>query len=148
MKRPRRRSASLRPALAFIAGGEKMSAMRKAILTATLTAALAAPALAATYPVSGKWGQSASSTKGAIECHGRRVISFNGNRRTDSTGGVRAFRNRSVTADGPSQYRIVDEFSNAQMSDARTTYTMRVIDDDNIVLQLQPGGTVRLQRCK
>jgi hypothetical protein len=122
--------------------------MRKAILTAILTAALAAPALAATYPVSGKWGQSASSTKGAIECHGRRVISFNGNQRTDSTGGVRAFRNRSVTADGPSQYRIVDEFSNGQISDAHTSYTIHVVDNDHITLQLEQGGTLTLQRCK
>ncbi len=122
--------------------------MQKATLTAMLTAALAAPALAATYPVSGKWGQSASSTKGAIECHGRRVISFNGNQRTDSTGGVRAFRNRSVTADGPSQYRVVDEFSNGQISDGHTTYTLRQIDDDRITLQLEQGGTLTLQRCK
>ncbi len=121
--------------------------MRTVILSALLTTALAAQASAATYPVSGKWGQSASSTKGAIECHGRRVMSFNGNQRTDSTGGVRAFRNRSVTADGPSQYRIVDEFSNGQISDGHTSYTLRQVDADHIVVQ-SSQGTVTMQRCK
>jgi hypothetical protein len=122
-------------------------------ITATLfacligTAALTAPAMAASYPVSGKWGQSASSTKGPIECHGRRVMSFNGNQRTDSTGGVRAYRNRSVTADGPSQYRIVDVFTNGLISDARTSYTLRQVDADHIVMR-SPQGTVTLQRCK
>jgi hypothetical protein len=114
-------------------------------LTALICAA--APAMAATYPVSGKWGQSASSAKGAIECHGRRVITFNGDQRTDTTGGVRAFRNRSVTPDGPSQYRIVDEFSDGLINDAHTSYTLRQVDADHIVLQSQ-DGTVTLQRCK
>jgi hypothetical protein len=122
--------------------------MRKTILSAMLMTALAVPALAGSYPVSGQWGQSASSTKGTIECHGRRVISFNGDQRTDSQGGVRAFRNRSVTADGPSQYRVVDAFTTGQISDAHTTYTLRLIDDDHIELQLEQGGTLTLQRCK
>jgi hypothetical protein len=121
--------------------------MRTAILTAMLTAALAAPVTAATYPVSGQWGQSASSAKGAIECHGRRVIAFNGDQRTDSAGSIRAFRNRSVTADGPSQYRVVDEFTNGQISDGHTSYTLRQVDADHITLQ-SPQGTVTLQRCK
>jgi hypothetical protein len=115
------------------------------VLTALFCAA--APAMAASYPVSGKWGQSAGGTKGAIECHGRRVMSFNGNQRIDSTGGVRSFRNRSVTADGPSQYRIVDEFSDGLISDGHTSYTLRQVDADHIALQMQ-GGTVTLQRCK
>ena len=121
--------------------------MRTAILTAMLTAALAAPAMGASYPVSGKWGQSASSKKGAIECHGRRVMSFNGDQRTDSGGSVHAFQNRSITADGPSQYRIVDVFTTGQISDGHTSYTLRQVDADHIVVQ-SPQGTVKLQRCK
>ncbi len=121
--------------------------MHKVILTAMLTAALAAPALAGTYPVSGRWGQSADGKPGAIECHGRRVIAFNADQRTDSTGGVRAYRNRSVTADGPAQYRIVDEFTTGQISDAHVSYTLRVVDNDHIVMQ-SPQGTLKLQRCK
>jgi hypothetical protein len=112
-------------------------------------AALAAPAASAeSYPVSGRWGQGASSEKGTIECHGRRVVTFNGDQRTDTGGGVPAYRNRSITDDGPSRYRVVDEFSNAQVNNARTSYTLRRVDDDHIELQMQQGGTLKLQRCK
>lgn len=62
-----------------------------------LISALAVPALADSYPVSGAWGQSTSLAKGGIVCAGKRVITFNGDQRTDSKGGVRAYRNKSVT---------------------------------------------------
>lgn len=113
-----------------------------------LVAALGAPALAQNYPVSGNWGQSASSAKGAIDCGGKRVIGFNGGQRTDSNGGVPAYRNYSVTSSGSSQYRVVDEFSNAQVKYGRTSYTLRQIDADHIEMQLQGGSTLKLQRCK
>jgi hypothetical protein len=109
-------------------------------------AALAAPAWAATYPVSGRWGQSTGSQKGAIDC--KRVIAFNGNQRTDSKGGVPAYRNRSVTAVGQRQWRVVDEFTNGQVSDAHTTYTLVEVDSNHIAMQMQQGGTLMLQRCK
>ncbi len=121
--------------------------MRSLILSTTLVAAFCAPAHAGRYPVSGNWGQSSSSAKGAIDCAGKRVISFNGDQRTDSKGGVPAYRNYSVTSDGPAQYRVVDAFSNAQVRDGRTIYTLKLIDRDHIVLQMQ-GGTLKLQRCK
>jgi hypothetical protein len=111
-------------------------------------AAFAAPALAATYPVSGRWGQSSDSKPGAIDCTDKRVIAFNGNQRTDSKGGVPAYRNRSVTAVGQTQWRIVDEFSNGQVGDGHTAYTLVRIDDDHLALQMQAGGTLKLQRCK
>ncbi len=91
--------------------------MRTTILTALLVTALATPALAQSYPVSGRWGESTSSEKGPIDCTGnRRVIDFSGNQRTDSNGGVPEYRNKSVESVGQSNYRIVDEFSNAQVS--------------------------------
>jgi hypothetical protein len=121
--------------------------MQKVILTANLTVALAAPASAATYPVSGRWGQNASSAKGGSEYHGRRVVAFNGNQRTDTAGSMHAFRNHSVTADGPSHYRIVDAFTNGQISDGHVSYTRRHVNADYIWLQMQ-GGTVMMQRCK
>ena len=85
--------------------------------------------------------------KGAIDCAGKRVIAFNGDTRTDSKGGVPAYRNRSVTADGPSQFRVVDEFTNGQVNNAHTTYTLRQLDADHIDMRMQ-GGTLKLQRCK
>ena len=38
--------------------------------------AVAVPALAQVYPVQGRWGESASSEKGAIDCTSKRVIEF------------------------------------------------------------------------
>jgi hypothetical protein len=121
--------------------------MRILILCVTVAAALCAPALAATYPVSGRWGPSEAGKTGPIDCSGKRVIAFNGDTRTDSNGGVPGYRNRSVTADGPSQYRVVDEFTNGLMNDAHTTYTLRQTDADHIEMQMQ-AGTLKLQRCK
>jgi len=122
--------------------------MRKTILTAMLISALAAPALADSYPVSGAWGQSTSSAKGAIVCAGKRVITFNGNQRTDSKGGVPAYRNKSVTPAGPSSYRIVDQFSTGQINNASVNYTLRQVDADHIEMNMQSGGSLKLQRCE
>jgi hypothetical protein len=104
--------------------------MRKLVLSAIVLSALAAPALADGYPVSGAWGQSTTSTKGAIDCSGIRVINFNGNQRTDRQGGVPAFRNKSVSAAGASQYSVVNLFSTGQISNGTVSYTLRKIDDD------------------
>jgi hypothetical protein len=113
-----------------------------------LMAFFSAPAYAESYPVSGKWGQSSSSKNGVIDYSGRRVIAFNGDQRTDSNGGVPIYRNRSVTAEAPSRWRIVDEFTTGQISNAHTSYTLHQIDIDHIELQLQQGGTLKMQRCK
>ena len=122
--------------------------MRTTILSAVLLGALAAPVHAQVYPVEGRWGQSASTEKGAIDCAGRRVIEFNGDQRTDSNGGVPAYRNQSVTPDGSSSYRIVDEFSTGQISAGHTSYAVRKVDSDHIEMDMQDGGSVKLQRCK
>ena len=122
--------------------------MRKTILSALLISALAAPALADSYPVTGAWGQSTSSAKGVIVCAGKRVITFNGNQRTDSKGGVPAYRNKSVSPAGASRYRIVDVFSNGQIHNGSVNYTLRLVDDDHIEMAMQSGGTLKLQRCE
>jgi hypothetical protein len=114
-----------------------------------LVTALAAPAQAQTYPVSGKWGESSNSEKGTIDCtNNRRVIEFNDDQRTDSNGGVPAYRNKSVTPAGLSTYRIVDEFSNGQVSAGQSAYTLREIDADRIEMDNIDGSTLRLQRCE
>lgn len=122
--------------------------MRKTILSAMLISALAAPALADSYPVTGAWGPSTSSDKGAIDCAGKRVITFNGNQRQDSNGGVPAYRNKSVTPAGPSSYRIVDQFSTGQINNASVNYTLRQVDADHIEMNMQSGGSLKLQRCE
>ena len=110
-----------------------------------LGAVIAAQAQA--YPVQGRWGQSESSEKGAIDCANKRVIEFIGNQRTDSNGGVPAFRNQSVVPEGPSSYRIVDEFTTGQISAGHTTYVLRKVDPDHIELVME-AGAVKFQRCK
>jgi hypothetical protein len=119
--------------------------MHRAILSVLLIA-LAAPAQAATYPVSGNWGVGAPASKGPIDCGKLRVIGFNGNQRTDSKGGAPAYRNVSVTNSG-SGYRIVDEFTTGQISNAHVNFTLRQIDADYLEMT-QSGGTLKLQRCK
>jgi len=119
--------------------------MRTILIIATL--AFAAPAFAQSYPVEGKWGESNTSDKGPIDCSGKRVIGFNGNQRTDSKGGVPAYRNRSVEKVDNS-YRVTDEFTTGQISNGRTSYTLKQIDADRLEMKPQSGSTVTLQRCK
>jgi hypothetical protein len=104
-----------------------LRAMRKTILAAILIA-LAAPALAGTYPVSGKWGAGSTSAKGAVDCSKLHVIDFNGSQRTDSRGGVPAYRNKTVTAVDASHYRVVGEFTTGQIGNAHVNYTLRQVD--------------------
>lgn len=123
--------------------------MRTTILSALLLSALTVQAQAQVYPVEGKWGQSASSEKGPIDCaDNKRVIEFSGDQRTDSNGGVPAYRNQSVVAEGSSSYRVTDEFSTGQISGGRTSYTLRKVDPDHVEMNMQDGGSVKLQRCK
>jgi len=138
---------AVRPRLILPPAMPTFSGMRTTILTALLVTALAAPALAQSYPVSGRWGESTTSEKGPIDCTDRRVIEFSGDQRTDSTGGVPAYRNKTVQSAGPSNYRIVDEFSNAQVSAGQSEYTLRKIDSNHIVID-QSGIAVNLRRCR
>jgi hypothetical protein len=122
--------------------------MRARSLAVVLVTALATPVLAQSYPVFGRWGQSTSSENGPVDCSDkRRVIEFIGDQRRDSNGGVPAYRNKSVQIVGQSDYRIVDEFSNAQVSAGQNEYTLRKIGDNRIVM-IQSGTTLNLQRCK
>lgn len=122
--------------------------MRSTILIATVLTTLAAPAFAAGYPVSGRWGQTSTSDKGPIDCGKLRVISFNGDTRTDSGGSVPGYRIKSITAEGSAAHRIVDQFTTGQVRNGSVRYTLRQIDADHIELNMQPGGALKLARCK
>jgi hypothetical protein len=122
--------------------------MRNTILSAMLLTALAAPALADAYPVNGRWGQSASSEKGQIDCAKLRVINFSDGTRTDSKGGVPAYRNKQVSPEAPGRFRVVDEFTTGQIRNAHLNYTLRLVDADHIEMNMQPGGLLKLQKCK
>jgi hypothetical protein len=79
-----------------------------------------------------------SAVKGAIDRSSKRVIAFEGDQRTDSSGGVPAYRNKSVTKIGASRYRIVDVFTNGQINNAQVAYTLSVTDADHIALSGRP----------
>ncbi|MBS0245558.1 MAG: hypothetical protein JSR61_02980 [Proteobacteria bacterium] len=117
-----------------------------ALAAVTLTAAV--PAFAGNYPISGRWGVSASTAPGPIDCTKLRVITFNGNQRTDTGGGVPAYRNRTITDDGLSQWRVIDEFTTGQISNAQARYTLKLDGTDRAEMNLQPGGLVKLRKCK
>jgi len=124
--------------------------MRIALIATLVAIAAIAPAQAQAqnYPVSGKWGESDSARSGAIDCtNSKRVIEFNGDQRTDSNGGVPSYRNKSVVSQGSSSYRVIDEFSNGQVSAGQSEYTLQKVDSDHIVMNMG-GGSVKLQRCQ
>lgn len=132
----------------FNRAGANLFLMRITVLSAVLFV-LAAPVQAEVYPVQGKWGQSASTEKGPIDCTDNgRVIEFSGNQRTDSNGGVPSYRNQSVRPEGLTSYRVVDEFSTGQISAGHTTYALRKIDADHIEIDTQDGSSLKLQRCR
>src|ERR1700682_3681353 len=96
------------------------------------------PALAnSSYPVSGKWGQSNSSEKGAIDCGKLRVIEFKDDIRTDSQGGVPAYRIKSISAESATRYRVVDEFTTGQIRNGSTKYTLNQVDADHLEMDMQ-----------
>ena len=70
--------------------------MTRLLTLVVVLAALSAPAFADSYPVNGRFGVVTSFTDKPPDCTGKRVVAFNGNQRTDSKGGVPAYRNRSV----------------------------------------------------
>ncbi|MFA6267160.1 MAG: hypothetical protein WC670_15765 [Pseudolabrys sp.] len=115
---------------------------------AALILTITAPAFADNYPVSGRWGVTASTEKGPIDCAKLRIITFNGNQRTDTGSGVPTYRNRSVRPDGTSAWRVVDEFTTGQISNGHTNYTLKLIDPDRAEMNLQPGGLIKLRQCK
>jgi hypothetical protein len=109
---------------------------------------LATPALADNYPVSGRFGVVSSFTDKPLDCTGKRVIAFDGNQRTDSRGGVPAYRNRTVTAAGTATWRVVDIVTTGQIANANAVFTLHAVDGDRLEMNQQPGGALKLQKCK
>jgi hypothetical protein len=121
--------------------------MKQSLLVIALVA-LSAPALADSYPVNGRFGVVPGFTDKPLDCAGKRVVAFHGDQRTDSKGGVPAYRNRSVTAAGASTWRVVDIFTTGQISNAQAIYTLRAVKADRLEMNMTPGGSLKLQRCK
>lgn len=121
--------------------------MKRALLLIALTCS-AAPALADSYPVNGRFGVVQSFTDKPLDCADKRVVAFNGNQRTDSKGGVPAYRNRSVKDAGAGRWKVIDIFTTGQISNAQAVYTLHAVKADQLEMTMQPGGMIRLQRCK
>jgi hypothetical protein len=116
------------------------------LITAAVALLIVTAAIADTYPISGKWTYDNPKAEGPAEDCGPRYMSFEGVLRRDTGGGISSFRNFSVDQVGNTRYRVVDMFTNA-MINARQTYTLRVVDDDHIELDLQAGPVIPLRRC-
>ena len=76
------------------------------------------------------------------------MINFRGDQRSDSAGGVPGYHLKSVRSDGPSRWRIVDQFTTGQIRAANSNYTLTKIDAFHIELDMTPGGSLTLQQCK
>jgi hypothetical protein len=114
-------------------------------LALALTVTLSTAALSDSYPVQGRWGVGQPG-KQPVDCSNLRVIAFNGDQRTDSRGGVPAYRNVSVTPSSGGAV-VVDEFNTGQIR-ARVNFTLRQVDPNNVEMDQQRGGLLKLQRCK
>jgi hypothetical protein len=127
-----------------------MRAIRTLLIGAAAAAMAAAPSFTAnaeTYPVSGKWTYEIPPEDGPAKDCGKRFMEFNGEQRRDTGGGVPGYRNFSIDQTNGSEYRVVDSFSTGQIN-ARSSYTLRKVDGDNIELRLDSGGkTIKLRRC-
>lgn len=121
----------------------------RSIRSAVLIAALVLPAGMAqaqsAYPVSGKWTYENPHGEGPAKDCGRRYMTFQSPQRFDTGGGVPSYRNVSVDNVGNGTYRIIDAFTTGQIR-AQSTYTLRQIDADHIVIQVS-GNTIPLRRC-
>lgn len=119
----------------------------KTMVLCALSCLLASAATAAGYPVGGYWTYVNASASGpAKDCTSPRM-DFQGVRRLDNGGGAPEYRNVSVTQVDPTLFRVVDEFFTVQIR-GRVYYTIKLVDDDHIVLHFDTGGkTIALRRC-
>jgi hypothetical protein len=120
--------------------------MKKFALAVLAASLLATPALALSYPVQGRYGESSEVEPGLIDCSGKRVIRFDDVRRFDNGGGVPDYRMIELLHEGNTAFRITEEFHTGQIK-AQHRYLLRLIDSERIELALDRGGTLRLKRC-
>jgi hypothetical protein len=115
--------------------------------TLTMIGLLATPALAASYPVSGKWTYRNAAASGPAKRCGANYMDFRGERRFDTGGRVSLYRNLKVSGIPP-EWRVVDEFFSAQIR-GHVTYTLRLVDDDHIAIKAgETGRRIVLRRCR
>ncbi len=104
-------------------------------------------ALAAAYPVAGKWAYERSASP-EEDCRNGPFMQFQGDRRFDNGGNVPDYRNKSVRQSGESRYQIVDLFFTGQIR-GEAAYALYRADADHIELRLAPRNVlIKLRRCE
>lgn len=124
-----------------------MSSLPRVFAIALAAIGVAAPAVAASYPVTGLWTYDYSPAQGPAAVCNEPQMSFDGERRFDSGSGEPDYRNISVTTDGPGRYKVVDQVYNGQVR-GHVDYTLSIIDDSHIALSFALGGETLLRRCE
>jgi hypothetical protein len=122
------------------------SRMKKSMAVLLAATCFATPALAITYPVSGRYGLSTETKPGPIDCTGKRTIRFDAYRRFDSGGGVPDYRVINLVRQSANGFLVTEEFNTGQIK-AQISYILRLIDSDRVELAMSPGGTLKLKRC-
>jgi hypothetical protein len=120
--------------------------MKTIVVAAGALSLALAGAQAATYPVSGKWSTDNSSETGRMNCSGRPIIEFAGDRRFDTGGKAPPdYRNVSIDQIDATTFRVVDLFFTG-MQRGNVVYALRILDRDRIEMAMS-GTTFHLRRC-
>lgn len=102
----------------------------------------------AIFPVSGAWTYDNASQPGRATHCGKRVMHFNGMMRYDTETAARNYRNLSASKVGRETWVLVDQFTTNLVVLGQVHYTLRLVDEDHIVIRLDKGGaTWMLRRC-
>jgi hypothetical protein len=109
-------------------------------------AALIAPAFADSYPVSGRWTFNDASGEGPTPACTGRIMTFSGNMRYDTGGGIHEYKNKTAGQVGDRLYQIVDTFYNGQTW-GFANYQLRLPDSDHIEIDSAKDGSAKLRRC-
>ena len=119
------------------------------ILSSIVVAGGAAlPARADTYPVSGFWTYRSAAEKGPAQTCDTPTMEFRGDRRFDTMGGVPDFRNVRIARLDASTFALNDLFLTWPNVRGNVYYSLRLIDEDHIEIEIPRAGTTfLLRRC-
>ena len=118
------------------------------ILSSIVVSGAASSALADTYPVSGLWTYRSASDKGPAQTCDRPTMEFRGDRRFDTSGGVPDYRNVRIERLDTSSFALNDLFLTWPNVRGNVYYSLRLIDEDHIEIDLPMAGrTFLLRRC-
>ena len=112
-----------------------------------LAPTIAGIAAADTYPISGRWTYRDVTADGPSKTCNSPTMEFRGDRRFDTSGGVPRYINVDVERTSASSFMLRDLFLTAPNVRGHVNYTLRLVDEDHIVVALA-GKTFVLRRCE